>query len=144
MKYVGLSEGQKIRGISIQWGFIGSCTNGRIEDLRIAASILKGNKVHPSVTLFIVPGSEAVSLQARSEGLVEIFEAAGAQYRMPGCSMCLAMNDDKVPPGERCISTSNRNFMGRQGEGSLTHLASPATVAASALAGVITSAEAYL
>jgi 3-isopropylmalate/(R)-2-methylmalate dehydratase large subunit len=144
MKYVGLSEGQKIRGVSVQWGFIGSCTNGRIEDLRIAATILKGNKVHPSVTLFIVPGSEAVSLQARSEGLVEIFEAAGAQYRMPGCSMCLAMNDDKVPPGERCISTSNRNFMGRQGEGSLTHLASPATVAASALAGVITSAEAYL
>ncbi len=144
MKYVGLGEGQKIRGVPIQWGFIGSCTNGRIEDLRVAAAILKGKKVHPSVTLFVVPGSESVSLQARNEGLVEIFEAAGAQYRMPGCSMCLAMNDDKVPPGERCISTSNRNFMGRQGEGSLTHLASPATVAASCLEGRITSAEAYL
>jgi 3-isopropylmalate/(R)-2-methylmalate dehydratase large subunit len=137
--YTKLSEGQPIRGVKIDYAFLGSCTNGRIEDLRIAAAILKGQRVHRDVTLYVVPGSERVMQQARDEGLVQVFESAGADFRMPGCSMCLGMNDDKVPAGKRCISTSNRNFIGRQGEGSITHLASPATVAASAVAGAITS-----
>jgi 3-isopropylmalate/(R)-2-methylmalate dehydratase large subunit len=140
MAYTKLSEGQPIRGVKVDWAFVGSCTNGRIEDLRIAANILRGKRVHRDVTMYIVPGSERVMEQARDEGLVEIFAAAGADFRMPGCSMCLGMNDDKVPAGKRCISTSNRNFIGRQGEGSITHLASPATVAASAVAGEITAA----
>lgn len=138
LAYTRLSEGQPISGVKINWAFIGSCTNGRIEDLRIAAKVLKGKQVSPEVKLYIVPGSEQVMRQAHDEGLVDIFTSAGADFRMPGCSMCLGMNDDKVPSGERCISTSNRNFIGRQGEGSITHLASPATVAASAVAGVIT------
>jgi 3-isopropylmalate/(R)-2-methylmalate dehydratase large subunit len=137
--YTKLSEDTPLAGTPIQWAFLGSCTNGRIEDLRLAAKILEGRKVHPTVTMYVVPGSEAVSEQAEREGLRRIFEDSGAEFRMPGCSMCLGMNDDKVPPGERCISTSNRNFIGRQGEGSITHLASPATVAASALKGQITS-----
>jgi 3-isopropylmalate/(R)-2-methylmalate dehydratase large subunit len=139
LKYTKLREGQAIKGTDVQWAFLGSCTNGRIEDLRIAASVLKDNTIHPNVTMYVVPGSEAVSAQAEQEGLKEIFEAAGAHFRMPGCSMCLGINDDKVPAGARCISTSNRNFIGRQGEGSITHLASPATVVASAIAGHITS-----
>lgn len=143
LEYIQLTEGTPIGGVPIEWAFVGSCTNGRIEDLRIAAKILDGQHVHPSVTLYVVPGSEAVSAQAEKEGLREIFLKAGADYRMPGCSMCLAMNDDKVPAGKRCISTSNRNFMGRQGPGSLTHLASPATVAASAIAGKIVSPLTY-
>ncbi|MCB0320569.1 MAG: hypothetical protein KDD60_06540, partial [Bdellovibrionales bacterium] len=128
-----------IRGIPIEWGFIGSCTNGRIEDLRAAAAVLKGNRIKSGVNLYIVPGSEAVRERAISEGLDKIFEAAGADFRMPGCSMCLGMNDDIVPPGARCISSSNRNFVGRQGPGSRTHLASPETVAASAICGFIES-----
>ena len=143
LEYTGLSEGSTMEGTPIDWAFVGSCTNGRIEDLRVAASILKGKKIKDSVTFYVVPGSEAVMEQARKEGLPEIFEAAGAQFRMPGCSMCLAMNDDKVPEGKRCISSSNRNFVGRQGPGSITHLASPATVAASAIEGRIASAESY-
>lgn len=139
LAYTKLQEGQSIQGLPINWAFIGSCTNGRIEDLRVAASVMKGRSVHPGVTMYVVPGSEAVAAQAEREGLREIFEASGAHVRMPGCSMCLGMNDDKVPSGQRCVSTSNRNFIGRQGEGSITHLASPATVAASALAGCITS-----
>jgi 3-isopropylmalate/(R)-2-methylmalate dehydratase large subunit len=142
MAYTKLSQGQPIRGVKIDWAFVGSCTNGRIEDLRIAADVLRGQKVHRDVTLYIVPGSERVMEQAHEEGLVDVFRAAGADFRMPGCSMCLGMNDDKVPAGKRCISTSNRNFIGRQGEGSITHLASPATVAASAVAGVITARDA--
>ncbi len=142
-EYIALKEGQEILGTPVDWAFIGSCTNGRIEDLRIAAAVFKGNKVHENTTVYIVPGSEAVMKQAKEEGLVEIFEAAGADFRMPGCSMCLGMNDDLVPEGKRCISSSNRNFVGRQGPGSRTHLASPATVAASAIAGKITSAEDY-
>jgi 3-isopropylmalate/(R)-2-methylmalate dehydratase large subunit len=144
LQYNQLHDGATIAGTAIEWAFIGSCTNGRIEDLRVAASILKNHTVHPAVTFYIVPGSEAVREQAINEGLDKIFLAAGADFRMPGCSMCLAMNDDKVPAGQRCISTSNRNFVGRQGQGSFTHLASPATVAASAINGKITSAEAYL
>lgn len=144
LAYVHLQEGEAIANTPIDWAFIGSCTNGRIEDLRIAAKILAGNKVHEGVTFYIVPGSEAVMAQAQKEGLDTIFKAAGADFRMPGCSLCLGMNDDKVPAGKRCISATNRNFVGRQGTGSYTHLASPATVAASAIAGKIVSALAYL
>lgn len=143
LEYTGLREGATIEGTPVDWAFVGSCTNGRIEDLRIAAHVLKGKKIKDTVTFYVVPGSEAVMAQAQKEGLPEIFEAAGAQFRMPGCSMCLAMNDDKVPEGKRCVSSSNRNFVGRQGPGSITHLASPATVAASAIAGKIASAENY-
>lgn len=144
LEYIGMNEGQAIRGTPISWAFLGSCTNGRIEDLRIAASIMKGQKVASGVTFYVVPGSEQVMQQAKEEKLDQIFIESGADFRMPGCSMCLAMNDDKVPAGERCISSSNRNFVGRQGAGSRTHLASPATVAASAIKGCIASAEEYL
>ncbi len=144
LRYVQLDSGTPIQGTPIDWAFIGSCTNGRIEDLRVAASILQGQQVHANVTLYIVPGSEAVRAQAIAEGLEQIFIAAGAQFRMPGCSMCLAMNEDKVPAGKRCISSTNRNFVGRQGTGSFTHLASPATVAASAITGQITSPREFL
>lgn len=141
LSYTQLDEGAPIRGVKVDWAFIGSCTNGRIEDLRSAANVLRGKRVHPDVTLYVVPGSERVMAQAEAEGLRAIFEEAGAEFRMPGCSMCLGMNDDKVPAGKRCISTSNRNFIGRQGAGSITHLASPLTVAASAVAGCIVSSE---
>jgi len=143
LSYVKLNAGDDILNTKVEWAFIGSCTNGRIEDLRIAAKILQGHKINPTVTMYIVPGSEAVMKQAKLEGLDTIFKEAGADFRMPGCSMCLGMNDDKVPPGERCISSTNRNFVGRQGVGSFTHLASPATVAASAITGKITSPENY-
>jgi 3-isopropylmalate/(R)-2-methylmalate dehydratase large subunit len=143
LAYTQLNAGAPVKGTPIDWAFIGSCTNGRIEDLRIAADVLKHGKVAPTVTMYVVPGSEAVMAQAKREGLDKIFEAAGAQFRNPGCSMCLGMNDDQVPAGKRCISSSNRNFMGRQGPGSITHLASPATVAASAIEGKICSAEKY-
>lgn len=144
LEYTKLSEGSTITNVSIDWAFIGSCTNGRIEDLRIAAKILSQGKVHENVTLYIVPGSETVLAQAEQEGLDKIFTNAGADFRMPGCSLCLGMNDDKVPEGKRCISSTNRNFVGRQGTGSYTHLASPATVAASAIEGKITSPETFL
>lgn len=144
LEYVQLHEGDPILNTPIEWAFIGSCTNGRIEDLRIAADILRGKKVHASVTLYVVPGSETVMMQAKQEGLDTIFKEAGADFRMPGCSMCLGMNDDKVPAGKRCISSTNRNFVGRQGTGSFTHLASPATVAASAIVGKIVSPKNYL
>jgi 3-isopropylmalate/(R)-2-methylmalate dehydratase large subunit len=143
LDYTHVKPGQALTGTKVDWAFVGSCTNGRIEDLRIAAKILDGQKVNPDVTFYVVPGSEAVRAQAMAEGLDKIFVTAGAQWRMPGCSLCLAMNDDKVPEGKRCISSSNRNFQGRQGPGSITHLASPATVAASAIAGHITSPEKY-
>ncbi|MCF6764813.1 3-isopropylmalate dehydratase large subunit [Thiotrichales bacterium 19S3-7] len=138
-QYTKFSEDEVISDKLIQWAFVGSCTNGRIEDLRAVADILKDRKIASHVTMYIVPGSEQVRNQAISEGLDKIFIQAGAEFRMPGCSMCLAMNEDKVPKGERCISTSNRNFIGRQGSGSITHLASPQTVAASAVAGKISS-----
>lgn len=144
LEYIALPAGAPIEGTPIDWAFLGSCTNGRIDDLRVAAGIVRGKRVAEGVTFYVVPGSEAVMKQARSEGLDRIFEEAGAEFRMPGCSMCLGMNDDLVPPGQRCISSSNRNFVGRQGPGSRTHLASPATVAASALSGRITSPEEYL
>jgi 3-isopropylmalate/(R)-2-methylmalate dehydratase large subunit len=141
LDYVQLKEGESLVGIPIDWAFVGSCTNGRIEDLRIAANILKGKQVNSQVTFYIVPGSELVYKQAVTEGLDKIFTTAGANFRQPGCSLCLAMNDDKVPAGKRCLSSSNRNFVGRQGTGSFTHLASPATVAISSLAGKITGLE---
>ncbi len=143
MAYTGMKEGAEIEGVPVDWAFLGSCTNGRIEDLRIAAKVLKGKRIHPRVTFYVVPGSEEVMARAEAEGLRAVFEAAGADFRLPGCSMCLAMNDDRVPAGKRCISTTNRNFIGRQGTGSITHLASPATVAASAIAGCIASPEKY-
>jgi len=143
LQYTKLSSNHNIAGTKIDWGFIGSCTNGRIEDLRIVAKILKGRKIHKNVRLYIVPGSEQVRKHAQQEKLDKIFEDSNAEFRMPGCSMCLAMNPDKVPAGKRCISSSNRNFIGRQGTGSITHLASPATVAASCIAGEITSPAKY-
>ena len=116
--------------------FIGSCTNGRIEDLRAAAAVAQGYKVHADIVqALVVPGSNAVKKQAEAEGLDRIFTDAGFEWREPGCSMCLAMNPDKVPPGERCASTSNRNFVGRQGPGARTHLLSPAMAAAAAVTG---------
>lgn len=139
--YTGLQPNQTMQGTPIDFAFVGSCTNGRIEDLRAVAKILDGYKISRHVTMYIVPGSEQVMAQAIDEGLDKIFIAAGADFRMPGCSMCLAMNADKVPAGKRCISTSNRNFIGRQGPNSITHLASPQTTAASAIAGFITSEE---
>lgn len=144
LAYTQLQEGQLLEKIAVDWAFIGSCTNGRIEDLRIVAAILDGHKVNDKVTMYIVPGSEGVLAQAKAEGLDKVFNAAGAQLRLPGCSMCLGMNDDQVPAGKRCISSTNRNFVGRQGKDSYTHLASPATVAASAIAGFITAADQYL
>ncbi len=138
LDYVQLKEGQKISGVKIDYAFLGSCTNGRLEDLKIAAQILKGKKVAKNVIFYVVPGSEKVKSQAEKIGLDKIFIEAGAFWRLPGCSLCLSMNDDRVPPGKRCISSSNRNFVGRQGVGSITHLASPETVARSAIAGHIT------
>jgi 3-isopropylmalate/(R)-2-methylmalate dehydratase large subunit len=139
--YTQLSPGQALAGVPIQRAFVGSCTNGRIEDLRAAAAVLKDRHIAQNVIFYVVPGSEQVREQAIAEGLDVIFTQAGADFRMPGCSKCLAMNEDKVPAGERCISSSNRNFIGRQGPGSITHLASPATVAASAVRGCISSAQ---
>ncbi len=138
LAYTGLKSEDKILGQKIDWCFLGSCTNSRIEDLRLGAEILKNKKIHPGVTMYVVPGSEEVKKQAEDEGLDRVFIDAGADWRMPGCSMCLGMNDDKVPSGQRCLSTYNRNFVGRQGTGSITHLASPVTVCISALEGKIT------
>jgi 3-isopropylmalate/(R)-2-methylmalate dehydratase large subunit len=134
LDYMGLAPGQRIRDISLDTVFIGSCTNSRIEDLRAAAKVMEGRTVTvPRV--MVVPGSHAVKAQAEAEGLDKIFRAAGADWREPGCSMCLAMNPDKLAPGERAASTSNRNFEGRQGRGGRTHLVSPAVAAATAVAG---------
>ena len=136
LAYMGLAEGTPITKIDIDKMFIGSCTNGRIEDLREAAAVAKGYKKADSVVLaMVVPGSYAVKEQAEAEGLDKIFIAAGFEWREPGCSMCLAMNDDRLSPGERCAATSNRNFEGRQGKGGRTHLVSPAMAAAAAIAG---------
>jgi 3-isopropylmalate/(R)-2-methylmalate dehydratase large subunit len=137
LRYMGLSANAPIAGHKVDVVFIGSCTNSRISDLRAAAAILRGKKVAPHVRMLVVPGSEQVKRDAQAEGLDQIFLAAGAQWREPGCSMCIAMNGDLVAPGELAVSTSNRNFEGRQGKGARTVLASPAVAAASALAGVI-------
>ena len=135
LSYMGLKGGEKITDIALDVVFIGSCTNGRIEDLRAAAKIAEGKKVAESVRAMIVPGSGLVKAQAEAEGLDAIFKAAGFEWREPGCSMCLAMNPDKLSPGQRCASTSNRNFEGRQGFKGRTHLVSPAMAAAAAIAG---------
>ena len=140
LEYMGLPAGQAIRDIAVDTVFIGSCTNSRIEDLRAAADVLDGR--HVSVKrVMVVPGSHAVKAQAEAEGLDRIFTAAGADWREPGCSMCLAMNPDKLAPGERAASTSNRNFEGRQGRGGRTHLVSPAVAAATAVAGHFSTPE---
>lgn len=135
LNYVGLAAGQKIEGVKINRVFIGSCTNSRIEDLRAAAEVAKGQKVANGVRAMVVPGSGHVKYQAEEEGLDEIFKDAGFEWREPGCSMCLGMNPDKLSPGERCASTSNRNFEGRQGRGSMTHLCSPTMAAWAAIKG---------
>ena len=138
LTYMGLEEGTPLTSIEIQHVFIGSCTNARLSDLRSAAQVIAGQKVHPSVTAIVVPGSRTVKKQAEEEGLDKVFIEAGFEWRESGCSMCLAMNDDVVPAGERCASTSNRNFEGRQGAGARTHLMSPAMAAAAAVAGRFT------
>jgi 3-isopropylmalate/(R)-2-methylmalate dehydratase large subunit len=136
LDYMGLEPNVPIADIRIDKVFIGSCTNSRIEDLREAAGVVRGRRVADSVRLaMVVPGSGLVKAQAEAEGLDRTFRAAGFEWREPGCSMCLAMNDDRLEPGERCASTSNRNFEGRQGAGGRTHLVSPAMAAAAALAG---------
>jgi len=138
LKYMGLTAGEKLDTVPVQRVFIGSCTNGRIEDLRAAAAIAKGRKVAAGVNAMVVPGSGLVKHQAEEEGLDKIFVEAGFEWREPGCSMCLAMNADKLKPEERCASTSNRNFEGRQGARGRTHLMSPAMAAAAAIAGTLT------
>ncbi len=138
LDYMGLKAGQKLSEIEIDTVFIGSCTNGRIEDLRAAAAILKGKKIKPGLRAMVVPGSGLVRAQAEEEGLAEIFKDAGFEWRLAGCSMCLAMNPDQLSPGERCAATSNRNFEGRQGKGGRTHLMSPAMAAAAAITGHLT------
>jgi 3-isopropylmalate/(R)-2-methylmalate dehydratase large subunit len=135
LAYMGFKGGEKITDIKLDRVFIGSCTNGRIEDLREVARIAEGHKVNANVYAMIVPGSGIVKEQAEAEGLDKIFKSAGFDWREPGCSMCLAMNPDKLKPGERCASTSNRNFEGRQGYKGRTHLVSPAMAAAAAIAG---------
>ena len=144
LKYMGYREGEKMIGKSIDYVFVGSCTNGRIEDFRAFAAFVKGKKKSDNVTAWIVPGSQAVEKQIRAEGLVEILEAAGFELRQPGCSACLAMNDDKIPEGKYSVSTSNRNFEGRQGPGARTLLASPLTAAAAAVTGKITDPREFL
>lgn len=138
LKYMGLEAGQKLSDAKVDTVFIGSCTNSRIEDLRAAAEIVNGKQVATGVEALIVPGSGLVKQQAEQEGLADIFKAAGFEWREPGCSMCLAMNDDKLGAEKRCASTSNRNFEGRQGRGGRTHLVSPAMAAAAAIAGHFT------
>jgi 3-isopropylmalate/(R)-2-methylmalate dehydratase large subunit len=144
LEYMGLEAGQPIASAKVDVVFIGSCTNSRIEDLRVAADIVRGRTVAPGVRAMVVPGSGLVKAQAEEEGLDEIFRAAGFDWREPGCSMCLGMNPDRLAPGERCASTSNRNFEGRQGRGGRTHLMSPAMAAAAALAGHIADVRDYL
>jgi 3-isopropylmalate/(R)-2-methylmalate dehydratase large subunit len=138
LEYMGLTAGQKLSEVEIDTVFIGSCTNGRIEDLRAAAEILKGHKIKPGLRAMVVPGSGLVRAQAEEEGLADIFIEAGFEWRLAGCSMCLAMNPDQLSPGERCAATSNRNFEGRQGRGGRTHLMSPAMAAAAAVTGRLT------
>ena len=135
IEYMGLEAGMKLTDIKIDTVFIGSCTNSRIEDLRAAASIAEGQQVKDGVRAMVVPGSGLVKQQAEEEGLDKVFIASGFEWREPGCSMCLAMNADKLSPGERCASTSNRNFEGRQGRGGRTHLVSPQMAVAAAISG---------
>jgi 3-isopropylmalate/(R)-2-methylmalate dehydratase large subunit len=141
LTYMGLQAGTPLRDIRVDTVFVGSCTNGRMEDLRAAADIIKGRKVADGVRMLVVPGSMRVRFQAEAEGLDEVFRAAGAEWRSAGCSMCLGMNPDQLAPGERSASTSNRNFEGRQGKGGRTHLVSPLVAAATAVRGTLSSPE---
>lgn len=141
---MGLRPNTKITDIKLDRIFIGSCTNGRIEDLRDATKIIKGKKVAQHLSAMVVPGSGLVKQQAEEEGIDKIFKEAGFDWREPGCSMCLAMNADKLEPKERCASTSNRNFEGRQGRGGRTHLVSPAMAAAAAINGHLTDVRKFL
>ncbi|WP_226344552.1 3-isopropylmalate dehydratase large subunit [Agilicoccus flavus] len=139
LDYMGLTPGTPLREVGVDAVFVGSCTNGRIEDLRAAADVVRGRHVADGVRMLVVPGSARVRLQAQEEGLDEVFTAAGAEWRLAGCSMCLGMNPDQLAPGERCASTSNRNFEGRQGKGGRTHLVSPQVAAATAVRGTLSS-----
>jgi 3-isopropylmalate/(R)-2-methylmalate dehydratase large subunit len=139
LAYMDLKPGTALRDVAVDTVFVGSCTNGRIEDLRVAAEVLRARRVAPSVRMLVVPGSMQVRAQAEAEGLDAVFTAAGAQWRAAGCSMCLGMNPDRLAPGERSASTSNRNFEGRQGKGGRTHLVSPAVAAATAVTGYLTA-----
>ena len=139
LEYMALTPGTPLKEIPVDTVFVGSCTNGRIEDLRAVAEVLRGRQVADSVRMLVVPGSVRVRLQAEAERLDDVFVAAGAEWREAGCSMCLAMNPDKLAPGERSASTSNRNFEGRQGPGGRTHLVSPAVAAATAVTGRLSS-----
>jgi 3-isopropylmalate/(R)-2-methylmalate dehydratase large subunit len=139
LRYMGLEAGTPLRDIKVDTVFVGSCTNGRIEDLRLAAQIVKGRTVAPDTRLLVVPGSVRVRLQAEDEGLDVVFKEAGAEWRGAGCSMCLGMNPDQLAPGERSASTSNRNFEGRQGKGGRTHLVSVPVAAATAIRGTLSS-----
>ncbi|MGA6204646.1 3-isopropylmalate dehydratase large subunit [Nocardia testacea] len=139
LRYMDLTPGMPLREVSVDAVFVGSCTNGRIEDLRAVADVLKGRKVAEGVRMLVVPGSMRVREQAEAEGLGEIFTAAGAEWRQAGCSMCLGMNPDQLSPGQRCASTSNRNFEGRQGKGGRTHLVSPPVAAATAVRGTLSA-----
>jgi 3-isopropylmalate/(R)-2-methylmalate dehydratase large subunit len=141
LDYMGLAAGTPLSDVVVDTVFIGSCTNSRIEDLRAVATVAEGRKVAPGVRTLVVPGSHAVKAQAEAEGIDRVLEAAGFDWREPGCSMCLAMNPDKLAPGERCASTSNRNFEGRQGRGGRTHLVSPAVAAATAIAGTLATPD---
>ena len=144
LNYMGLNGGESMVGKPIQVVFIGSCTNSRLGDLRTAAEVLRHRRVHPRVRMLVVPGSEQVKREAEAEGLDAIVRAAGAEWREPGCSMCIAMNGDLVGPGQLAVSTSNRNFEGRQGPGARTMLASPLTAAATAVTGVVTDPRTML
>jgi 3-isopropylmalate/(R)-2-methylmalate dehydratase large subunit len=144
LEYMALEPGKPILGHAVDVVFIGSCTNSRISDLRAAAKVLRGRKVSPQTRVLVVPGSQQVKRQAEQEGLPQVFREAGAEWREPGCSMCLAMNGDELRPGQYCVSTSNRNFEGRQGPGGRTFLASPLTAAASAIAGSISDVRTLL
>ncbi len=143
LDYMGLEGGKPILGHPVDVVFLGSCTNGRIEDLRDAARVLAGRKVKDGLRVLVVPGSEAVKREAELEGLDRVFLAAGAEWREPGCSMCLAMNGDTLLPGQTCVATSNRNFEGRQGPGGRTLLASPLTAAACAVEGAVADPRRY-
>jgi 3-isopropylmalate/(R)-2-methylmalate dehydratase large subunit len=144
LEYMGLQPGQKLDGLAISHAFIGSCTNGRIDDLRDAARVLRGRRVAPGVRALVVPGSTAVRAQAEAEGIAQVFREAGFEWRQAGCSMCVAMNDDHLAAGDRCASSTNRNFEGRQGPGARTHLMSPAMVAAAAVSGALTDVRRLL
>jgi 3-isopropylmalate/(R)-2-methylmalate dehydratase large subunit len=144
LDYMGLRPGTALTDVTVNRVFVGSCTNGRIEDLRSAAAVAAGRKVATGVEAWVVPGSGLVKAQAEAEGLDRIFTAAGFQWRLPGCSMCLGTNGDTVAPGQRCASTSNRNFVGRQGPGARTHLLSPAMAAAAAVTGRLTDVRTLL